>query len=441
MSQESAVEHSDSVGERPPPAAPVERTARTRPSVGRMLLVAALIFGVGIVLGCIYMYAVFPAVFGRVGPVSLERMLLSWVFGLGPVILAGAVTALYLLPKRPLLGLLACLLMTGAFVEMGLRLCMQFKKAGLIVPAEKVGWRAADNARWEGDIPGYGFVGFSTQKNGFRRWGDPATTKTKLLVLGDSYSHGHRVSDGEAYYERIAAARPDVELFAYGCMSYSSLQEYMILDRYMDEIQPDLILWQFCQNDIVANSYEVESMSLAQSNHIIRPYLEADGVIRWLYPKERQQPFGRLVAYSGLLRSLDARRDVKRAATWWSIEKDLRTTHSMYLPAAKLTSDIMGMVKKRAGDVPVVAFCVDAFEVSPWMGTAYEDACRAHGIEFMEGIPQLIEAERKKGKKVDHPPFDSHWNGYAHGVAAAEMLKQLGEKGHLPPLAPGSRLD
>jgi hypothetical protein len=48
------------------------------------------------------------------------------------------------------------------------------------------------------------------------------------------------------------------ESFAYGVMGYGTLQQYMILDRYLDEIQPGLIILQMCSNDLINNSLSVE---------------------------------------------------------------------------------------------------------------------------------------------------------------------------------------
>lgn len=432
---EALAEPAPSPAEEPPPVSG-RPGPKPMPSVGRMLGVSSVLILIGTVLSAVWVYWLFPLVFGQRGPVAPEVKLIAWAFTLGPLILTGVMVAVYLLPKRLLLGTFACLVVTGIGVEIGLRLCIEFKRAGLLVDSPTRAWATMPDGHWEGDIPGYGYVNFHTRKDGFRMYGDPETTKTKVLVIGDSYTHGHRVSDGETYYERIAQARPDVEVFAYGCMGYSNWQEYLVLDEYVDRIRPDLILWQFCQNDFVHNVYEIESASLAQNNHIWRPYLE-NGKSVWRYPKETQKAWARFVPYSSFFRFLDARRDVHRAINWWTVEADIRpTTHPLYLKGAETVSEIMGKVKERAGKAQVVAFCVDSVEISPWIGTAFPDACDAHGIAYIHGIPEMIEGEKKKGRRMDSPERgDFHWNAAGHSLVARKMLDYLEGNRFLPPLA------
>jgi hypothetical protein len=61
------------------------------------------------------------------------------------------------------------------------------------------------------------------------------------------------VSDGDTYYA-IIKRKLDAEVFAYGAGGFGTLQEYMILDRYVDMIHPSLILWQFCLNDFITTT-------------------------------------------------------------------------------------------------------------------------------------------------------------------------------------------
>jgi hypothetical protein len=74
-------------------------------------------------------------------------------------------------------------------------------------------------------------------------------------------------------------------IFAYGGGGYGTLQEYMILDRYVDKINPDMVLWQFCANDLIINSHELESASFSNNNQMKRPYYENDQ-IKWLFPRQ-----------------------------------------------------------------------------------------------------------------------------------------------------------
>jgi hypothetical protein len=106
-----------------------------------------------------------------------------------------------------------------------------------------IGWETKSYQSWKRYVEGYGEIVFSTSQYGFRVFGDINTKKKKILVVGDSYTEGTTVSDGYLYYDYIKRNHKNVEIFAYGAGGYSSLQEYMIVDKYFDIIKPDLIIW------------------------------------------------------------------------------------------------------------------------------------------------------------------------------------------------------
>ena len=137
--------------------------------------------------------------------------------------------------------------------------------------APEFGWTTTENTQVTMNKPGYGEVTFSTSQDGFRRYGDINATRPKILVIGDSYTYADTVSDGEAYFDRLGE-KLDVEVFAFGCNGFGTLQELLILKKHFHQISPDLVVWQLCDNDFVNNSYELESRDLLQSNFMVRPY-------------------------------------------------------------------------------------------------------------------------------------------------------------------------
>ena len=123
-----------------------------------------------------------------------------------------------------------------------------------------------------------------TQKEyGFRMFGDLRSTRPKVFVIGDSFTQAVQVSDDDTYYASLKDTL-GVEVFAYGAGGYGTLQEYMILDQYVDMIKPTLILWQFCGNDFINNDPALETASLFNNNGLKRPYW-VDGHVVYLLPK------------------------------------------------------------------------------------------------------------------------------------------------------------
>jgi|GEM_PF-855094 len=292
---------------------------------------------------------------------------------------------------------------------------------------EYLGWETAANLSKKEVVKDYGEIIYSTGKYGFRKFGDVKSDKIKLFVIGDSFTAAHSVSDGDAYYNFLEKHNENIEMFAYGGGGYGSLQEFMILDRYFDEIRPDVVLWQFCSNDFVNNCHELESASLFNNNQMTRPYY-SDGHIEWLFPKQYDGWFDKLIQSSYLLRIFNIRLNILAGEKRGSIEGELSPEHPLFQKSAKITSDIIGFVKERIGDMPMLAFSVDE---PKWTGCTFQDICKEHSIDFIEGIPKAIAEAKKSGVVVDGSPYDAHWNGRGHAIAGEMILRRLNDKGHL----------
>lgn len=293
--------------------------------------------------------------------------------------------------------------------------------------SEYLGWETAANVSKKQLVKGYGEIIYSTQKYGFRRFGDTKTDKTKLFIIGDSFTAGRTVSDGNTYYGYLKKHNDNIEVFAYGSGGYGSLQEFMILDRYFDEIKPDLVLWQFYSNDFVNNSHELESASLFNNNHMTRPYYE-NGNIEWLFPEQYGGWADKLVQSSYLLRLFNVRLNILAAEKIGTIEGELSPDHPLFRKAADTTSAIMGLARERIGDAQMVAFSVDR---EYWTGSTFQDICKKNSIDIISRIPEAIEKAKRSGLKVDGLPYDGHWNSVGHSIAGEIIFRHLSDIGHL----------
>lgn len=286
--------------------------------------------------------------------------------------------------------------------------------------SEYLGWGTIAHVHWKRQYKGYGEVEYSTTKYGFRVFGDPHTDKTKILVLGDSFTEARTVSDGFTYYDYLAKNSDRFEIFAYGCGGYGSLQEYMILDKYFDEIQPDIILWQFYSNDLFDNDYELESSNVGFSNHMTRPFYR-NGHIEWLYPVRGSTFISSMVKHSYLIRLVNKRLNI----VWLelgSYQDILSENHPLVRKAVKTTSDIMGLVRERVGAVPIIAFPVDK---QAWVGSAFEDICDIYEIHYLPYIPEKIQEAQASGLAVIGS--DGHWNSAGHALAGKMVLDYIQE--------------
>jgi hypothetical protein len=161
-------------------------------------------------------------------------------------------------------------------------------------------------------------------------------------------------------------------MFAYVGGGYATLQEYMIFDEYVDLINPHLVIWQYCANDVINNSLELEQRSSINNNGLCRPYLTENHDVIDRIPKtlpllrhlaNEHSPFLSLIIYC--LDRLAAPLSQTSLATWLSsetIEREIARQglqHSEFQRAAHMTDEIMGMVRARRPDLPILAFSVD----------------------------------------------------------------------------------
>lgn len=258
---------------------------------------------------------------------------------------------------------------------------------------------------------------------GFRYYGDPEVEgKKKILLIGDSYSHAVEVSLDKTYYY-ILADTFDMELFALGVGGYSNLQEYLIMDMYIDEIDPDIVLLQFCANDFVNNCFKLERESTRNNNGLRRPYLTSGGDIIYAIPKKFSFVRDVIIRYSRFLYFVMSRLDMIRASTDHSIEDDIDERGreiELFDESIKITEDLIVMIRSRIPrDIPLYVFCVDCF--GPCLDEIAAILDR-HGIPFIPGVSDAI-IEAETAGEVLRANDRYHWNHEGHRIAADVLIR------------------
>lgn len=98
-------------------------------------------------------------------------------------------------------------------------------------------------------------VSISSQGFRDRGYGPKPEGALRILSLGDSFAFGFGVRQDEAYCEQLEArlaARGDgrlCEVINAGCASYSTAQMLTLLDRWVDVLRPDVVLFTFLYTD------------------------------------------------------------------------------------------------------------------------------------------------------------------------------------------------
>ena len=264
-----------------------------------------------------------------------------------------------------------------------------------------------------------------TQKEyGFRMFGDLHSTRPKIFVIGDSFTQAFQVSDDDTYYASLKD-KLGVEIFAYGASGYGTLQEYMILDQYVDMIKPTLILWQFCDNDFINNDLALETASLINNNGLKRPYW-IDGHVVYFLPKAWSasvrifaQRHSRFLYF--LLSRWDRLLAMNPAETVeFQIDRE-GFAHKGFQQAVQVTSELMGKVRARVGKIPIVAFSCGGWE--PY-GSAFKVISSHYDVVFLQDIAEAVGAEQKRGEDVLHADLE-HWNVRGHRLAGSLISEHL----------------
>jgi len=237
-------------------------------------------------------------------------------------------------------------------------------------------------------------------KDGFKRWGNLSdTTKKRVLVIGDSFTQDSYVSNGEEWYAFLERAFPNATFFVKGVSGYGSLQEYMILDKYIDEINPDVVLWQFCNNDYDNNYYPFDRLLYGRNNLGTRPYLENGNIVYRL-----AGPYASLRKHSVVLDKLFALYDVSVKNKTDQSRKGLKIPEEVFVGSKKATEDIMEKIKNRLAGRKAYMFN----STGP-IREEEKKLCQISGMVCIENIQEKLEALNGK-EGVVHPVGNGHWN-------------------------------
>jgi hypothetical protein len=263
---------------------------------------------------------------------------------------------------------------------------------------------------------------------GVRRFGDLNTRRTRVMVLGDSYTASRGVEDGEDY-STLLGRMPGVEIFSYGGEGYSTAQELMVFRRFGPRVQPSLVLLQTSTNDFINNSAELESTSLINNNLKVRPYLEAGRMVL-RYPRFGGSLRARLVNDSALGRRIFYALDQGRA--WFALRGWLDTVeneigpdlggHAGFRRSVETTETLLVMLRDEARPAPLMVFPADGIGPDAPFRLELAALCARQGIPFLESLPDVLDAADSPEDSV-YLKDDPHWSARGHALAADELIR------------------
>jgi lysophospholipase L1-like esterase len=252
---------------------------------------------------------------------------------------------------------------------------------------------------------------YTIDKNGFRKFGNINSKKPKVLFIGDSFTQAEDASDDSTYFA-IVSKKANMEVFAYGVGGFGSVQEMMILQKYIAQIKPDLVVMQFTSNDFINNCYDLEFHSI-QNNNLIRPYLNANNVIEYRFAKNYPNLRTFANKYSRFMYFIFTRLDKAFRKTDNFQMEDYNKSFEL----SRLAYDDIKKICLKEG-VSIISFMVDG--VNNTETNLYHELMKQTGIEILAEVPFAIEQAEKTGKCCKAED-GGHWNHTGHKICG-ELL-------------------
>ena len=302
-----------------------------------------------------------------------------------------------------------------------------------LVLDDELGWRPRGGLRFKGyrkDASGQRYnVDIRTDEKGFRMFGSPNPNpeRKRVLFIGDSFTYALEVSTEKTYYGIIGRTLP-IDVFAIGCSGYGTLQEYLLLDQYVGSIKPDVIVVQFCFNDFINNSYELELRSGMHNNGMRRPYLNREGKTVYSLPGRFSQLREFANRHSRFLYFLFSRMDRFMRPKGSESSEGLISARGRAFPpfdeSIQTTEQVLRMIRASVPPrVEIYAFGVD--DLCPYY-QAFMEAAQGSGIQVIDGVAQAVRRAEEKGVIV-HTEDGWHWNEAGHRIAGEKLIEYLKE--------------
>jgi len=158
----------------------------------------------------------------------------------------------------------------------------RFKKPSWHTRDLEIGWKLKQNfshtyKNYDQDGNLY-YSKFITNEDGLRIYGKKSS-KIKILIIGDSFTADPYAGNDEMWFSHLSKkmreyTKKDVTVYAGGGGGYSTLQEFLFLNRINKKYEYDIFILQFCSNDFGSNLFEAETSGNNFNQFFKRPYFD-----------------------------------------------------------------------------------------------------------------------------------------------------------------------
>lgn len=281
---------------------------------------------------------------------------------------------------------------------------------------KKLGWKIKANHQFQDSMKTLDgetyLINYKTSKFGFREYGKVKTDKKKILFVGDSFTQSAEVSNDKTFYRHLRDSL-DVEIFVFGVGMYGTYQEYLGVDQYIDSIQPDLIVWQFCDNDFIDN-YRPLAMECVYKTNLTRPYL-INGKTKYQISLTLMDQLRRKSNLAYAISTI-----FKTEPETYDGELRINEEGKEYLKyneAINTTDAILKLVRKRIPEeIPILGFNATAHEPQ---NTHLAEVCKKNDIMFSHHFRKGLDSSGNYSKLLVED--QTHWSEWGHEVVANSL--------------------
>jgi hypothetical protein len=116
----------------------------------------------------------------------------------------------------------------------------------------ELGWFPIPNSHKQ--FMGARLINVEHNNDGFRDINHGVKSKKRIAFLGDSFVWGYDAEQPERFTDKLQRLLPGCEIMNMGVSGYGTDQEFLLLQRWFDRYQPDMVVVVFTGNDCLDNN-------------------------------------------------------------------------------------------------------------------------------------------------------------------------------------------
>ncbi len=292
-----------------------------------------------------------------------------------------------------------------------------------LVKDDEVGWKVKPNYSFKDtleDAAGVSYaVDYQTVEGGLKKINTIVTDtlEKRVLFIGDSYTQAIEVSNLKTYYG-LLEERMNIEVYAYAAGGYSTLQEFLMLEKLIKEMHFDLVVWQFCSNDFIDNHHLLE----LEANYKIgvrRPYLTLDDKIKYHTPVPTLLQWSRKSKLAFAIYLIKENIKSKIYPNQKSAEEKISVEHfeyKKYQTSFDITTMLLQKIKRAIpSGTELLFFPADAY--NPQLDD-YIQICRDNTIHYEISVAHRLNKANFTDEEIIFAHDGWHWNERGHEVVA-----------------------